>query len=163
MTCSDDDDDDNVDYCGGDNNDNDDDAVVVGNIIHNTTETKQHDDGNNNNANVIEAVVEAELILWMSEPVLDRVKELPDGTVIIMNPLLWWKANENRFKRLSIIARKLLCIHQATSASSERLFSSAGLTIASKRSGLTKDNASMLIFLHENLPLIRSCRNFPEI
>ena len=111
--------------------------------------------GNNNNANVIEAV----------EPVLDRVKELLDGAVIIMNPLLWWKANENRFKRLSIIARKLLCI-QATSASSERLFSSAGLTIASKRSGLTKDNASMLIFLHENLPLVRSwrrSRNLPEI
>jgi len=55
---------------------------------------------------------------------------------------------------------------QATSAPSKRLFSTAGLTIAKDRARLTPDNAEMLVFLHDNLPVVRAWRaqrNLPEI
>ena len=42
----------------------------------------------------------------------------------------------------------------ATSAPSERLFSSAGLTIANNRARLAGDNAARLIFLHDAIPLL---------
>ena len=48
-------------------------------------------------------------------------------------------------------AKKLLCI-PATSTPSERLFSTAGYVINSKRACLDADNVNMLCFLAENLP-----------
>ena len=47
------------------------------------------------------------------------------------------------------LARRILA-QPATSASSERLFSSAGLTIAKDRASIDPDNAEDLIFLKEN-------------
>ena len=69
--------------------------------------------------------------------------------------LLWWRLNQTRFPRLACLAEKYLAI-QATSAPSERLFSAAGLTIAKDRASLLPDNAAMLIFLHDNLPIARA-------
>jgi hypothetical protein len=51
------------------------------------------------------------------------------------------------------LAKETLCI-PATSAPSERLFSSAGLTIANDRAGLTPDNASDLVFLKTTLKFV---------
>jgi hypothetical protein len=42
------------------------------------------------------------------------------------NPLEWWKGNEKQYPLLARVARKVLAI-PATSASSERVFSAAGL------------------------------------
>ena len=106
---------------------------------------------------VIDALVEAELILWDSEPTLKRTVLLANGDEEIANPLQWWRLNQTRFPRLAWLAEKYLAI-QATSAPSERLFSAAGLTIAKKRASLLPDNAAMLIFLHDNLPLARAWR-----
>ena len=61
------------------------------------------------------------------------------------HPLLWWKANECRFKSLAVIARKWLCL-QASSVSAERLFSSAGEVVSRKRASLAPDNVDMLLF-----------------
>ena len=82
---------------------------------------------------------------------------LANGDEEIANPLQWWRLNQTRFPRLAWLAEKYLAI-QATSAPSERLFSAAGLTIAKKRASLLPDNAAMLIFLHDNLPLARAWR-----
>jgi hypothetical protein len=102
-------------------------------------------------------MVQAELVLWESEPLLNRIITNKDGKKELSNPLHWWRYNSSRFPRLAALARKLLAI-QATSAPSERLFSAAGLTIAKDRSRLTQDNAAMLIFLHDNLPVVRAWR-----
>ena len=94
-------------------------------------------------------LVEAELVLWDNEQSLSRGQRLPDGKYEFNDPLEWWKEHKSKFVRLAQLARKYLAI-PATSAPSERLFSSAGLTIAKERARLTQDNAAMLIFLHEN-------------
>jgi len=64
------------------------------------------------------------------------------------DPLVWWRNHKAMFPILSKLARRILCI-PATSASSERLFSTAGLTIANDRASLLPDNAVDLIFLHD--------------
>ena len=66
------------------------------------------------------------------------------------DPLAWWLARRRKYRYLSIAAARIYCI-PATSVPSERVFSTAGQIISNKRSRLTAENASMLIFLHENL------------
>lgn len=66
-----------------------------------------------------------------------------------INPLQWWRDNEKRFPIISQIARKILCI-PATSIPSERVFSTAGNIVTSKRSCLSSRNVNMLIFLSQN-------------
>ena len=69
------------------------------------------------------------------------------------NPLVWWKANSLRYPRLSKLVKPLFAI-PATSTSSERLFSVAGLTVTRLRSSLSRDNVNALIFLHNNYSLL---------
>jgi hypothetical protein len=59
--------------------------------------------------------------------------------------LTWWKYYEHKYKLLSILAARLLCI-PVTSAPSECAFSVAGLTIAKDRARLASDTANELIF-----------------
>ena len=68
------------------------------------------------------------------------------------NPLDWWKVNSGRFPLLSCIAKKLLAI-PATSAPSERVFSTAGhiVNIVNKRrASLSSENVEKLVFLAAN-------------
>lgn len=62
------------------------------------------------------------------------------------NPLLWWQHNEHRAPIVAQGARRLLCI-PATSASSERVFSTAGQVVDDKRTALKPENAGRLVFL----------------
>ena len=71
-------------------------------------------------------------------------------------PLQWWKANEPLFPHLAVIAKRFLCI-PATSAPTERVFSSAGLTISNARARMLPENADNLVFLNDNYEL------FPEM
>lgn len=66
------------------------------------------------------------------------------------NPLIWWQTRFTRYKYLSILAKKILCI-PATNVPSERVFSTVGNLITEKRSRLKPENVSRLIFLYENL------------
>ena len=74
-----------------------------------------------------------------------------DITAVYTNPLHWWARNGKTLPHISVLAKQFLCI-PATSAPSERVFSSAGLTIAKTRASLHPDNASDLIFLHNSWP-----------
>ena len=124
---------------------------------------------NNNNANVnnnadpgyaqhhyqdnlmrIIASIDAEMTLYGSEPSIP----LQDNQQKFSCPLTWWKLNQSKYKMLSEVALRVLCI-PATSAPSERVFSVAGLTIAKDRSRLAPQTANELIFLHDALPAIR--------
>ena len=66
------------------------------------------------------------------------------------NPLTWWRENTSRFKSLSCVAQRLLCM-PATSTSSERIFSKAGLTVTKLRSCLKPKHVDALLFLNKNL------------
>ena len=99
-------------------------------------------------------VVNAELSIFRRENPLERTRENGEHN----DPLMWWKDyGRLKYPNLALLALKYLCV-QATSAASERLFSAAGLTIANDRASMLPDNASMLIFLHENLPIVMKWR-----
>ena len=53
--------------------------------------------------------------------------------------LEWWKDNEPRHIEIADLARRRLCA-QASSATSERAFSKAGLIVSKKRQRLTADH-----------------------
>ncbi|XP_072140743.1 E3 SUMO-protein ligase ZBED1-like [Dermacentor andersoni] len=66
-----------------------------------------------------------------------------------MDALKWWKDNEPKFPLVAELAKKYMCI-PASSASSERVFSTAGNIITAKRSCLLPENVSSLVFLYQN-------------
>jgi len=96
--------------------------------------------------------VDAELARFYAEPSL-RLKITVNGKGHFNCPLKWWQQREPKFPIISRVAKALLCI-TATSAPSERAFSSAGLTIANHRAGMHGDNAAAMIFLRSALPVI---------
>jgi hypothetical protein len=98
---------------------------------------------------VIDTVM-AEVTLYQNEPSLP----LQDADGKFSCPLQWWKNCQRKYKIISKLAIRLLCI-PATSAPSERVFSVAGLTIAKERSNLAPHTANELIFLHDAIPALR--------
>jgi hypothetical protein len=138
--------------------------------LHYEAENEQQHSNNNNNNNdgeendpevnqqIIEqrciAAAEAEITLYKMEPSI----RLIDNNNNFNCPLSWWKNNESKYKLLSSIAARFLCI-PATSAPSERVFSAAGLTIAKDRARLLPENANDLVFLHDAGPAIKRFEN----
>ena len=81
--------------------------------------------------------VKKELEHYLNEP---KLKEDSD-------PLLeLWKQKASNYLRLSILARKYLCV-QATSTPSERVFSKMGNVVSKKRNKLTPEHTNEAIFL----------------
>jgi len=70
------------------------------------------------------------------------------------NPLDWWRVHASDFPHLAKLALKYLSI-PATSAPSERVFSTAGLTIAKDRARLEASRANELVFLHDSVPALK--------
>ncbi|CAN0264671.1 unnamed protein product, partial [Laminaria digitata] len=60
------------------------------------------------------------------------------------NPLAWWDERRGSFPLLQDLASRILCV-PASSASSERLFSKAGLTLTAKRTRLTGSRVVQLV------------------
>jgi hypothetical protein len=98
----------------------------------------------------ISETADAEALLFAREPSIPLQNEQQRLTC----PLNWWKLNQTKYKLLSEVALRLLCI-PATSAPSERVFSVAGLTIAKDRARMAPQTANELIFLHDAIPAIR--------
>ena len=74
------------------------------------------------------------------------------------NPLDWWKLNACRFPNVAKLARAVLSI-PATSAPSERVFSTAGRTITAERARMLPEHADDLVFLHDNYRAIPNIFN----
>jgi hypothetical protein len=109
-------------------------------------------------AEVLMTTVDTELAAYEKATKLMRVKETVTDAQgnqrqVLNNPLEWWKLRRRELPTLAALARRTLCV-PATSAPSERLFSTAGLTIANDRASLLPDNAADLIFLHDAWPLM---------
>ena len=71
----------------------------------------------------------------------------------------WWKENSSKFPMLSRLAKKILAI-PASSATSERVFSTAGEICSERRTNLSVHNIEMLVYLKENL---RELNKHPDI
>ncbi|XP_024875238.1 zinc finger BED domain-containing protein 4-like [Temnothorax curvispinosus] len=69
------------------------------------------------------------------------------------NPFEWWKINEKKFPALAPLAKKYLSI-PASSAGSERVFSTCGNIITPKRCCLDPANVNILVFLFQNRNLL---------
>ena len=70
-------------------------------------------------------------------------------TGIENDPVVWWKQNAGAYPVLAELAKTHLPL-QATSAPSERVFSTASLVISAKRAGLGNEVAGKLLFLKQN-------------
>lgn len=68
-------------------------------------------------------------------------------------PFKWWKEKEAKYPNISRMAKQFLCI-PATSAESERSFSTAGNVVTAKRSSLKPSNVNTLVFLNHNRGLL---------
>lgn len=66
------------------------------------------------------------------------------------DPLDWWRLYQSNFPRVARLAQKYLCI-PATSAPSERAFSTGGNVVTCNRSLLKPDTVDKLVFLANNL------------
>lgn len=66
------------------------------------------------------------------------------------NPLEWWRLHQANFPRVASLAKKYLCI-PATSAPSERAFSTGGNIVTCHRSALKPETVDKLVFLANNL------------
>ena len=78
----------------------------------------------------------------------DYVAGLSDENVVGgLNLLLFWKAKANQFPSLSALAKCVLCI-PASSASSERAFSTSGRVFKERRTRLGSDTLDAILALH---------------
>lgn len=105
-------------------------------------------DGDGPSAKKRRKVAFRELVLseWA---VYKKQKPLSDRKLASLGgPLGWWAQNQDTFPHVAELARKYLAV-QASSASSEHLFSTSGNTITAKRKRLSGDRASDILFLHE--------------
>ncbi|XP_063742293.1 E3 SUMO-protein ligase ZBED1-like [Eleginops maclovinus] len=66
------------------------------------------------------------------------------------DPLDWWRCHQTNFPRIAKLARQYLCI-PATSAPSERVFSTGGNIVTCHRAALKPDAVDRLVFLAQNL------------
>jgi hypothetical protein len=81
-----------------------------------------------------------------------------DGLLLVdSNPLVWWKKYDVTFPYLAQVARRYLAM-PATSAPVERLFSVAGQVVTATRNRLHPETVTLLVFLHEALPLHRAMK-----
>ena len=92
--------------------------------------------------NVSGYTAEVMVEMYLKEPIQDRH----------IDPLIYWKTKQVLWKGLAVMASKYLSI-PPSSASSERLFSSAGDIISKERNRLGTEKAEMLLFLKHNLPV----------
>jgi len=97
-----------------------------------------------------EEIIEAELHAYSEDP---RIPAKTSDKKSWSNPLHWRRDNETRYPLLARVAATILHV-PASSASSERTFSVAGLTLGSDRVRLLPDNADALIFLKTTWDLV---------
>jgi hypothetical protein len=89
----------------------------------------------------------AEVQIKMKMPVPVPAGAAPTKpTMVWNNPLAWWEQRQKLYPHLAKLAAAILPV-QATSASTERVFSVAGRTISDERTRLLPENAEILIFL----------------
>ena len=120
------------------------------------------DDSDDSEDNALDTVVDAEYVLQQRiESEVKLYKTLPKlGSSQSDNPLAWWSSHARDYPLLAAVARKWLAV-PASSAASERVFSSAGLTVSNKRTRLRVDIVSILVFLKTAWPTLERAGVLP--
>jgi hypothetical protein len=95
---------------------------------------------NENETNNIDQSIQIEFEKYLNELNVDMTA----------NVFEWWHHRKGIYPRLHGLMLKYLII-PATSAASERVFSTAGLILEDRRSRLSDEHVNMLIFLYKNL------------
>ncbi|XP_070386227.1 zinc finger BED domain-containing protein 4-like [Dermacentor albipictus] len=88
-----------------------------------------------------------------SQRLMEEVEEYLHAPVRprLENPFLWWKNfGEDKYPSLSKLARLYLSV-PATQVSCERLFSSTGNVVTTRREHLLPDHVEQLVFIHSNM------------
>jgi len=83
---------------------------------------------------------------------LDPMKMKTDGKY--NNPLQWWAVSKDTYPELAKLAKKYLSI-PATSAPSERVWSRTARVLTARRASTSPDLISAIMFVQENVSLIR--------
>ena len=78
--------------------------------------------------------------------------QYPDAEEEDQCPLKWWRERRGRFPVLYEMARVYLAI-PASSAPSERVFSTAGLVLTDKRKHLMESRVARLMFMKRNMAM----------
>jgi hypothetical protein len=79
-----------------------------------------------------------EVVHYHARPPLDLCHKV--------TPLDWWKTHAEIYPQLAQLAKQFLCI-TATSVPCERVFSKGGWLVSKRRSSLTGNAVSLLMFL----------------
>ena len=110
------------------------------------------DQANNASSNnTIEEVCELELRLYRKEDTVPKFYRKADSDKIIWTNILgWWQLKEGAYPTLASLAKKFLAI-EATSAASERLFSTAGRVITRDRNRLDPNTVGQILYVKSNL------------
>jgi hypothetical protein len=75
------------------------------------------------------------------------------------DPLPWWNENASKYPIPAPLAQLLFLCIPASSAPSERVWSQAALVLPVKRANTTDDVASGVMFVRENMELLRKHYN----
>ena len=107
--------------------------------------------------NVIRVTCEKELELYLKTPGMSLRN--PDGS--FTDPLVWWEGVEKagKFPILCQLAEVFLAI-PATSAPSERIWSRSAAVLTAKKSRMSSEVASCIMFLKENGAVVRENMEF---
>ena len=81
---------------------------------------------------------------------------------VYSNPLDMWRNKAMEFPYLARVARRVLAI-PATQAQSERMFSTAGLTVNKRRGSVDPENVELLVFLGCNWTSVDERQSLEEI
>lgn len=103
---------------------------------------------------MIDNVDESSLLMANLKIELNQYRLHP-SIAITDDPLLWWKLNEIKYPNIARVARKILAI-PATSASSERVFSTAGQVLSILRSRLSPGTVEDLVFMNGYYKFVES-------
>ena len=76
---------------------------------------------------------------------IENFKAVPVQPDLTINTLEWWETNSRCFPNLARVAGVVLAV-PATAASSERMWSEAGLVVRAKRASMDPTNVAMSVF-----------------
>jgi hypothetical protein len=125
-----------------------------------TQHTQSSVSANNEDTSETEVIRHRIEIEW-SEFYKEALIDHRDNDQNLQDPLPWWRSRIAKYPLLSEVARRVLAI-PATSAASERMFSTAGLTISKHRSNLNGTTAALLIWLRQAWDVVELMKAFKK-